>query len=78
LIVDNTAFANLLIGKVTNTASFVEDLGADSLDKVDLVIALEQEFDTEIPDEEAKKIRFGTFSLRCTFQSSGLHSLPHW
>ena len=37
-------------------ASFVEDLGADSLDTVELVIALEEEFDIEIPDEEAEKI----------------------
>ena len=37
-------------------ASFVEDLGADSLDTVELVLALEEEFDIEIPDEEAEKI----------------------
>lgn len=37
-------------------ASFVEDLGADSLDTVELVMALEEEFETEIPDEEAEKI----------------------
>ena len=37
-------------------ASFVEDLGADSLDTVELVMALEEEFDLEIPDEEAEKI----------------------
>ena len=42
--------------EVTNTASFVDDLGADSLDTVELVMALEEEFDTEIPDEEAEKI----------------------
>ncbi len=42
--------------EVVNTASFVEDLGADSLDTVELVMALEEEFDTEIPDEEAEKI----------------------
>jgi len=41
---------------VTNAASFVEDLGADSLDTVELVMALEEEFETEIPDEEAEKI----------------------
>jgi len=39
-----------------NEASFVDDLGADSLDTVELVMALEEEFDTEIPDEEAEKI----------------------
>jgi acyl carrier protein len=42
--------------EVTNEASFVEDLGADSLDTVELVMALEEEFETEIPDEEAEKI----------------------
>ena len=42
--------------EVTLEASFVEDLGADSLDTVDLVMALEEEFETEIPDEEAEKI----------------------
>lgn len=41
---------------VKPTASFVEDLGADSLDTVELVMALEEEFETEIPDEEAEKI----------------------
>ncbi len=42
--------------EVTNDASFVDDLGADSLDTVELVMALEEEFGTEIPDEEAEKI----------------------
>lgn len=42
--------------QVTNAASFVDDLGADSLDTVELVMALEEEFDTEIPDDEAEKI----------------------
>ncbi|WP_041070106.1 acyl carrier protein [Candidatus Ishikawella capsulata] len=42
--------------EVTTSASLVEDLGADSLDTVELVMALEEEFDTEIPDEEAEKI----------------------
>ena len=42
--------------EVGNEASFVDDLGADSLDTVELVMALEEEFDTEIPDEEAEKI----------------------
>ena len=42
--------------EVSNDASFVEDLGADSLDTVELVMALEEEFETEIPDEEAEKI----------------------
>ena len=42
--------------EVSSDASFVEDLGADSLDTVGLVMALEEEFETEIPDEEAEKI----------------------
>ena len=42
--------------EVVADASFVEDLGADSLDTVELVMALEEEFETEIPDEEAEKI----------------------
>ena len=41
---------------VTTEASFVDDLGADSLDTVELVMALEEEFECEIPDEEAEKI----------------------
>lgn len=43
--------------EVTNQASFVDDLGADSLDTVELVMALEEEFETEIPDEDAEKIK---------------------
>ncbi|NMB20450.1 MAG: acyl carrier protein [Firmicutes bacterium] len=43
-------------GEVTPDASFVEDLGADSLDVVELVMALEEEFDLQISDEEAAKI----------------------
>lgn len=42
--------------EISNEASFVDDLGADSLDTVELVMALEEEFKTEIPDEEAEKI----------------------
>ena len=42
--------------EVTDEASFVDDLGADSLDTVELVMALEEEFKMEIPDEEAEKI----------------------
>jgi len=45
------------IEKVVPEADFVEDLGADSLDTVELVMALEEEFDQEIPDEDAEKIR---------------------
>ena len=43
-------------GDVKNESKFIEDLGADSLDTVELVMGLEEEFDTEIPDEEAEKI----------------------
>ncbi len=43
-------------GEVTSDASFVDDLGADSLDTVELVMAFEEEFEIEIPDEEAEKI----------------------
>ena len=42
--------------QVTMTASFTEDFGADSLDLVDLIMGLEQEFDIEIPDEDVEKI----------------------
>ena len=41
---------------IKNESSFVDDLGADSLDTVELVMALEEEFETEIPDDEAEKI----------------------
>lgn len=44
-------------GEVTAKASFVDDLGADSLDTVELVMAFEEAFDIEIPDEDAEKIR---------------------
>lgn len=43
-------------GEVTSNASFVDDLGADSLDTVELVMAFEEAFDIEIPDEDAEKI----------------------
>ena len=43
--------------KVTTSASFVEDLGADSLDTVELVMAFEEEFGIEIPDEDAEKLQ---------------------
>lgn len=42
--------------EVTDSASFIEDLGADSLDTVELVMALEEEFGVEIPDEDAEKM----------------------
>ena len=43
-------------GEVTDEASFIDDLGADSLDTVELVMAFEEEFDIEIPDEDAEKM----------------------
>lgn len=43
--------------EVTSSASFVDDLGADSLDQVELIMAFEEAFDIEIPDEEAEKIK---------------------
>ena len=43
--------------KVTDQASFIDDLGADSLDTVELVMAFEEEFDLQIPDEDAEKMR---------------------
>ena len=46
--------------KVTNDSSFIDDLGADSLDTVELVMAFEEEFDMEIPDEDAQKMRTNT------------------
>ena len=42
--------------KITNDAKFIDDLGADSLDTVELVMAFEEAFDVEIPDEKAEKI----------------------
>ncbi|MBX9669513.1 MAG: acyl carrier protein [Candidatus Obscuribacterales bacterium] len=47
---------NVNVDEVTMEASFTKDLGADSLDQVELVMALEEEFGMEIPDEEAEKI----------------------
>lgn len=56
--------------EVKTEASFVEDLGADSLDTVELVMALEEEFETEIPDEEAEKIT--TVALAIEYINSNL------
>ncbi|MBI2122914.1 MAG: acyl carrier protein [Armatimonadetes bacterium] len=53
IVVDQLGVA---VAEVTPEASFVEDLGADSLDVVELVMALEEEFGIEIPDEQAEKI----------------------
>ena len=44
------------VANVTNEASFIDDLGADSLDIVELIMALEEEFDMEIPDADAEKV----------------------
>ena len=43
--------------KITNEASFIDDLGADSLDTVELIMKMEEDFDIEIPDEEAEKLK---------------------
>jgi acyl carrier protein len=56
--------------EVKAEASFVDDLGADSLDTVELVMALEEEFETEIPDEEAEKIT--TVQLAIDYINSNL------
>ena len=54
--------------KVTGETSFVNDLGADSLDTVELVMELEEEFDIDIPDAEAEKIRTIGDAIRCIEQ----------
>ncbi len=48
---------NVASEQVTPDASFIDDLGADSLDLVELIMALEEEYDIEIPDEDAEKLR---------------------
>lgn len=58
--------------EIRNDMSFVEDLGADSLDTVELVMALEDEFGTEIPDEQAEKIR----TIQQTIDYIEAHSNP--
>jgi acyl carrier protein len=58
--------------EVTKEASFVDDLGADSLDTVELVMALEEAFDTEIPDEDAEKLT--TVGSAVTYIISHLNS----
>ena len=60
--------------EVTAEASFVDDLGADSLDTVELVMALEEEFECEIPDEEAEKIT--TVQQAMDYINTYLESLP--
>jgi len=57
--------------KLTDDASFMEDLGADSLDQVELVMAFEKEFDIDIPDEEAEKLRTVGDAMRYLHEKSG-------
>ncbi len=57
--------------KVTLEASFVDDLGADSLDVVELVMAFEEEFDVEIPDEAAEKIATVKDAIEFMKQNTG-------
>ena len=57
--------------KLTPEASFMEDLGADSLDTVELVMAFEKEFDIDIPDEEAEKLRTVGDALKYLHDKSG-------
>jgi acyl carrier protein len=57
--------------KLTDTASFMEDLGADSLDTVELVMAFEKEFDIDIPDEDAEKLRTVGDALKYLHEKMG-------
>ncbi len=57
--------------KLTDGASFMEDLGADSLDTVELVMAFEKEFDVDIPDEEAEKLRTVGDAMRYLHEKMG-------
>jgi len=57
--------------KLTDDASFMEDLGADSLDQVELVMAFEKEFDIDIPDEEAEKLRTVGDALKYLHEKTG-------
>lgn len=59
------------IEKVTDGASFVEDLGADSLDTVELVMAFEEEFSIEIPDEDAEKMQTVGDAIRYLSENQG-------
>ena len=66
--------------EVKADASFVDDLGADSLDTVELVMALEEEFETEIPDEEAEKLYSNQLSdkIQISAKKSGLIFLKYF
>ena len=57
--------------KLSDDASFMEDLGADSLDQVELVMAFEKEFDIDIPDEEAEKLRTVGDALKYLHEKMG-------
>jgi acyl carrier protein len=57
--------------KLTDEASFMDDLGADSLDTVELVMAFEKEFDIDIPDEEAEKLRTVGDALKYLNEKTG-------
>ncbi len=57
--------------KLTEEAAFMEDLGADSLDQVELVMALEKEFEIDIPDEEAEKLRTVGDAMRYLNEKTG-------
>jgi acyl carrier protein len=57
--------------KLTDEASFMEDLGADSLDTVELVMAFEKEFDLDIPDEDAEKLRTVGAALKYLHEKLG-------
>ena len=62
-MVDQEKFKEIIVDRlgvdpneITNEASFIDDLGADSLDTVELIMAFEEEFDVEIPDEDAEQL----------------------
>jgi acyl carrier protein len=57
--------------KLTSEASFMEDLGADSLDTVELVMAFEKEFDIDIPDEDAEKLRTVGYAMNYLHEKIG-------
>ncbi len=60
--------------EVTDSASFVDDLGADSLDTVELVMALEEEFGIEVPDEDAEKMTTVGEAIRYVEEKAAKHS----
>jgi len=62
---------NVKEDEITENASFVDDLGADSLDTVELVMAFEEEFGIEIPDEDAEKIRMVSDAVKYIREKAG-------